>query len=136
MINARSDGAVYRRLAARLRDDITAGRIPPGQLLPSETSLSQTHGVSRLTARAAVNLLRAEGLAELVRGRGVVVREPNEYEDLILAPGASVIARAATVDECDEYGISAGTPVFSVTAADRTVEVFPGDRWRLVRPPA
>nr|WP_221374540.1 winged helix-turn-helix domain-containing protein [Actinoplanes polyasparticus] len=125
---------MYRRLASHLRDDITSGRIPPGHLLPSETTLSQTHGVSRLTARAAVNLLRAEGLAELVRGRGVVVREPNEYEDLVLPPGSSVIARAATVDECDEYGMSTGTPVFSVTATDGTVEVFPADRWRLVWP--
>lgn len=134
MINPRGEGAVYRQLASRLRSDITSGRIQPGQLLPSETSIHQQYGVSRLTARAAVNLLRAEGLAELVRGRGVVVREPNEYDDLVPPPGARVIARPATVDECDEYGMSAGTPVFSVTATDGTVEVFPADRWRLVWP--
>lgn len=127
-------GPVYRQLAAILRDDIRAGRILPGQLLPSETTLHQQSGYSRLTVRAAINLLRAEGLADLQFGRGVVVREPAEVTDLVPPAGASVTTRMPTAEERDEYDVAEGVPLFQVTSPDGTVEVFPGDRWRLVWP--
>lgn len=134
MINPQAAEPLFEQIAALLRADITAGRILPGQLLPPETRLCQQYGVSRLTARAAVKVLRAEGLAELVRGRGVVVREPNELEDLMLAPGSTVTARMPTVEERRAYEIPDGVPLFSVTAVDGSVEVFPADRWRLRQP--
>lgn len=124
-------GPIFRQLAAILRDAITSGRIPPGQRLPSETTLQQQYGVNRLTARAAVNILRAEGLAELRRGHGVVVREPIEKQDLIPPPGSVVHARMPTPEERAEQNIPTGTPVFSVTSTDGTIAIYPADRWRL-----
>lgn len=121
----------YKQIAAALRADITAGRIPPGQRLPSETFLQQQYGVARLTARAAVDVLRAEGLAELHRGRGVIVRDRPERAQLIPPAGAVVISRMPTPEERAEYGIGEGVPVLTVEAADGTVEVYPADRWQL-----
>jgi GntR family transcriptional regulator len=133
VINPRG-GPKFQQLAAMLRDDIRAGRIQPGHLLPSETVLQQRHDVNRLTARAAINVLRAEGLAELVFGRGVIVREPNELQDLVLPADSVAVSRMPTVEERAEYGIPEGVPLISVTAADGAVEVYPADRWQLRGP--
>ncbi|MFI9642792.1 GntR family transcriptional regulator [Micromonospora sp. NPDC051925] len=40
----------YRQLAAILRTAIEVGQYPPGSRLPSEKTLTQTHGVARETA--------------------------------------------------------------------------------------
>jgi DNA-binding GntR family transcriptional regulator len=64
---------LYQQIAAILRDAITAGEYEPGRVLPSETTLSQEHGVNRLTARKAVRLLVDEGLVVVVTGRGAYV---------------------------------------------------------------
>lgn len=133
MINPQG-GPVFERIAADLRADIKAGRIAAGQLLPSETRLHQQYGVGRLTARAAVNVLRAEGLAELVRGKGVVVREPAELEALTPAPGSTVTARMPTAEERAAHQITAGVPVFVVTDPAGAAAVYPADLW-LIRLP-
>jgi GntR family transcriptional regulator len=121
----------YRQLAAILRDEIRTGKILPGQLVPSETTLHQRFDVSRLTARAAVHVLRAEGLAEHINGRGVVVREPNVYEDLVPAAGSVVAARMPTDEERAEFDIPAGVPVFTVSVEGGEADLFPADRWQL-----
>lgn len=131
MINSQGGEPTFRQIADDLRAEIRRGRIRPGQLLPSETTLGQQYGVSRLTARAAVNVLRAEGLAELRRGQGVVVREPAELEDLSLPAGATVTARMPTPEERAEFDIPAGVPLFAVTTRGGDVAVYPADRWRL-----
>jgi DNA-binding GntR family transcriptional regulator len=64
---------VYQQLANILRARISAGELPPGRALPSETSLMQEHGIARETARKAVRVLRDEGLVAVVRGRGAFV---------------------------------------------------------------
>lgn len=124
----------YRDIAADLRAQIRADRIRPGQPLPSETVLHQRYGVSRLTARAAVNLLRAEGLAEHRRGRGVFVREPEPVDDLTPPAGATVTARMPTPEERDEFGIPAGVPVLVVDDPAAGMGVYPAHRWRLRLP--
>jgi GntR family transcriptional regulator len=51
-----------------------SGVIPPGSVLPSETSLMADFEVSRGTVREAIALLRAEGLAVTGMGRGTYAR--------------------------------------------------------------
>lgn len=65
---------VYQQLANILRARISAGELPPGRALPSETSLMQEHGIARETARKAVRVLRDEGLVTVVQGRGAFVK--------------------------------------------------------------
>jgi GntR family transcriptional regulator len=61
----------YLRVLEALRQDVLA--LPPGSAAPSESELATRHGVSRMTARNAVLVLRQEGLLYVVRGRGVFV---------------------------------------------------------------
>ncbi|MCG7321627.1 GntR family transcriptional regulator [Arsenicicoccus bolidensis] len=63
-----------RRLAHLLREDITQGALAPGDKLPSERALAETHDVARNTAREAIRILADEGLVTAEHGRGVFVR--------------------------------------------------------------
>lgn len=71
MLDADAPEPLYQQLAAILREDIRAGRIPPRRALPSNRALVQQHGVARGTATRAVQILIAEGWAFTVAGRGV-----------------------------------------------------------------
>ncbi len=73
-IDPTSDRPVYRQIADQLRTAIREGRYAEGDLLPSETALAETYGVSRMTARQAIDVLKVEGLVESEHGRGVFVR--------------------------------------------------------------
>jgi GntR family transcriptional regulator len=70
----------YRQLADELRTAILSGQYPPGSTLPGQQELANEHGVALLTVRRAVNLLEAEGLLDVVRRRGTVVRtQPRRH---------------------------------------------------------
>jgi DNA-binding GntR family transcriptional regulator len=71
----RADGPVpiYRQIAGILRRQIESGEMEADDRLPSESDLVGTYGVSRVTARRAVDLLRSEGLVYTVPQRGTFV---------------------------------------------------------------
>jgi DNA-binding GntR family transcriptional regulator len=66
---------VYQQLAAIIRGQIQRGELAPRSALPSESYLQQRYGVSRGTARKAVELLRSEGIVYTVPQRGTYVAE-------------------------------------------------------------
>jgi DNA-binding GntR family transcriptional regulator len=65
---------ITQRIANDLRSRITSGSLGPGVLLPSEPELAREHGVSRQTARAALQVLEQEGLVTVRPRRGRIVR--------------------------------------------------------------
>ena len=69
------DPRAYVRIADQVRQQITAGRLKPGQPVPSITTLTQDHGVARQTAAQAPRLLESEGLLHRVPGLGYYVSE-------------------------------------------------------------
>lgn len=65
-----SDTPLYLQLASRIEAAIHAGSWSVGEALPSERSLSEYVGVSRITARKAIAVLAEQGLIRRVRGSG------------------------------------------------------------------
>jgi GntR family transcriptional regulator len=74
MAEIQRPGALYRQVAAAIRQAIATGEYPPGSPLPSEAQLIARYEVSRPTVRNAVSALRAEGLIEVIHGKGSFVR--------------------------------------------------------------
>jgi GntR family transcriptional regulator len=70
------DRAPYRQIADQLRRAIERGDLRPGDKLPSEAELMTHYNVARMTARQAIQELRAEGRVVAEQGRGVFVRLP------------------------------------------------------------
>jgi GntR family transcriptional regulator len=76
-IDTYSPVPAYAQLAGILRKQIEAGKIRPGDPLPSESSLQQEYGVARGTIRKAIEMLRDHGLVVTVQGRGTFVKPEN-----------------------------------------------------------
>ncbi|MFH1554678.1 MAG: GntR family transcriptional regulator, partial [Pseudomonadota bacterium] len=57
-------------LAQRLREEISSGRLRPGERLPTEQQLAGTYGVSRPIVREAVGRLKHDGLVLTRQGAG------------------------------------------------------------------
>lgn len=73
-IDARQPTPLYHQIYTILRDEIVNGGYANGDILPSELELTHAYGVSRVTAKRALNELAADGLVSRERGRGTVVR--------------------------------------------------------------
>lgn len=65
----------YRDIADELRQQIDSGELPPGSKVPGENDLMNRHGVERMTARHALDVLKNEGLIVARRGAGTFVRD-------------------------------------------------------------
>jgi GntR family transcriptional regulator, transcriptional repressor for pyruvate dehydrogenase complex len=111
--------AVVRRLA----DGIALGLLVPDEQLPSESELADTFGVSPVTVREALTMLREQGLVATRRGRG-----GGSFVRDVRGGGAAVMderlhARLRTVspselrDLADHYVAITGTG--ALLAADR-----------------
>lgn len=122
---------VYLQLAGLIRDDIAAGRLSPGRMLPSEARLSQQHGIGRDAVRDALAQLRSEGLIVTESGVGSRVREQVEREIVRLKSGDRAWPRMPTPDERRRLRILEGTPVI-VVERDGEQTVYVGDRTLLV----
>lgn len=72
--------------ARELRRRILDGVYAVGTRLPAERRLSETLGISRLTLRAAVARLQAEGLVQPRQGSGVTVLEYRDTAGVELLP--------------------------------------------------
>ncbi|MBO0826094.1 MAG: GntR family transcriptional regulator [Actinobacteria bacterium] len=66
----------YQEIADRLREQIGAGVLEPGQRLPSEPDLAAEYAASRNTVRLAIALLTNQGLVVSRQGLGTFVVEP------------------------------------------------------------
>lgn len=66
---------LFDALAQPLRQQIRAGELAPGVLLPSESELARAARTKRYSIRKALALLHEEGLISPIAGRGWVVVE-------------------------------------------------------------
>lgn len=68
------DEPLYRRLARKIEERIASGAYRRGATLPAESALEHEFGVSRVTVRQALGLLKHRGLLYSRSGLGTVVR--------------------------------------------------------------
>ncbi|WP_395103877.1 GntR family transcriptional regulator [Actinomadura sp. SCN-SB] len=68
---------LFQQIAAILRGRIADGTYAPGKRMPSARAIADEFGVTRGTAVAALDVLKAEGLIYGVRGRGTFPRDPD-----------------------------------------------------------
>lgn len=73
VVHPSSGVPLYRQLIDQVRGMIAAGRIKPGDLLPSVRQLAAELEVNFMTISKAWGKLEAEGLVQHERGRGMVV---------------------------------------------------------------
>lgn len=64
---------LYHQIFLGLRDQIVSGSVPSGAVLPTEHELAADYGVSRITARRALDELAQHGLVERRRRTGTRV---------------------------------------------------------------
>jgi len=64
---------LYEQLRLILQDKILLGDYPVGTMLPTEKELCEAFGISRITARKALEELSRTGLIERVQGKGTLV---------------------------------------------------------------
>lgn len=63
----------YLRIYRDLKEAIRCGDYPANAKIPTEAELQQTYGVSRITLKKAMELLRADGLIRRFPGKGTFV---------------------------------------------------------------
>lgn len=72
----RSRSPLYAQIRQELEQDILSKKLKPGDKLPSEKDLAFRFGVSRMTARRAIDQLVSQGWLKRVQGKGTYVIEP------------------------------------------------------------
>ncbi|MET7424232.1 GntR family transcriptional regulator [Dactylosporangium sp. NPDC005555] len=127
----------YERVADALRDQIMAGTLRPGALIPSAAMLAHEHDVGRDTALKGIAVLRREGLLFLAPDKSIRVgpaaarptRGPLSAPDEVLFVPADAVVRARmpTRKERERFNLSEGIPVL-VVRTPTGEELHPADR--------
>jgi DNA-binding GntR family transcriptional regulator len=115
----------YRQIELALRERLRAMR--PGERLPSDDELCREFGVSRMTARNAMQRLAEDGLVERIPGRGTFAVAPpaHRHADRLMAfshemrrvgrtPASRVLAREirpSTAAEAAALGLRPTEPI-------------------------
>lgn len=68
---------MYQRVYAVLREEIDDGRYTPDSAMPSEAAFAERFGVSRITIRRTLDMLRIEGYVTRRQGVGTFARGPE-----------------------------------------------------------
>lgn len=111
-IDAESSRPLFEQVASSVRGDILAGRIGPGDRLPTAREVAEALEINLHTVLRAYQELRDEGLVDLRRGRGAVVSASAAPLAELAGDVAGLVRRAASL------GISPSTLAAIVTEID------------------
>ena len=123
--------SLYESCATALHREIETGALQPGQRLPSERSLGDALGFTRLTVRRALQVLAERGLLEPDERRGWQVRSDQVSDSLSTLMGFTQMARVrglvassrilsleyrdATFDESEALRVAPGAPMLDLS---------------------
>lgn len=82
LLNLNGATPLYIQIRDLLQAQIENGAFAVGDRLPSERELSEAYGVSRMTARQALQLLQQGGLTQRQVGKGTYVSRPQIDQEL------------------------------------------------------
>ena len=124
---AKGEGSLVAATAARIRERLIAGGLPPGSKL-SEAGMAGELGVSRHTLREVFRLLTGQRLLTYIPNRGVFVAAPDEAAVVDIYRVRRIIQKGA---------LSSCTPGHPALArmrevADRSVTAGEKGDWPLV----
>ena len=125
----------YREIRDTLRKKILSGAWPPGYKLAPEPELAHAFDCARMTISKALETLADQGLITRRRRIGTVVNAPrpqetvlaiHDIESEVLAAGhiyrydcIDRSTRAATANDAEKLGVSAGTAILSLSGIHR-----------------
>jgi GntR family transcriptional regulator len=121
----------YVLVAQALMKDITGGRYPVGNLLPTEFELCTQFGVSRHTVREAIRRLQERGLVTRQRGVGTTVKA-NRAESRYVQSTASISDLPQYVEDTRLVTTEAKNIIADEALAD-LLQCPEGQRWVRVR---
>jgi GntR family transcriptional regulator len=100
---------IYEQIYAQIKAQIIAGRLSPGEALPSIRALAKDLRISVITTKRAYDELEAEGFLYTVAGKGCFVAEKNlelvregwlkEMEEHLSAAAELAVSCGVTADQ-------------------------------------
>ena len=100
---------IYDQIYAQIKAQIIAGKLSPGEALPSIRSLAKDLRISVITTKRAYDELEAEGFLYTVAGKGCFVAEKNlelvregrlkEMEEHLSAAAELAVSCGVTADQ-------------------------------------
>ncbi|WP_417508171.1 GntR family transcriptional regulator [Microbacterium sp.] len=96
-IDAESNRPLFEQVASSVRGDILAGRIGPGDRLPTAREVADALEINLHTVLRAYQQLRDEGLIDLRRGRGALVSGSAAPLADLAGDVADLVRRAASL---------------------------------------
>ena len=100
---------IYDQIYAQIKAQIIAGKLAPGEALPSIRALAKDLRISVITTKRAYDELEAEGFLYTVAGKGCFVAEKNlqlvregrlrELEEHLAAAAELAVSCGVTAEE-------------------------------------
>lgn len=106
---------MYYQIQQQLLHMIQSSKLRPGDALPSEDELRRACGVSRMTARHALQALESQGFALRHKGQGSFVSQPRVEKDIMHLSGFTAEMRA--------LGLKPSSRVLNAETVATTAEV-------------
>ncbi|HYJ68692.1 MAG TPA: PLP-dependent aminotransferase family protein [Nocardioidaceae bacterium] len=125
-------GPLSRQIYDQIRDAIMAGRLRPGERLPSTRALADALGVSRNTVSAAFDHLTGEGFLAGRAGSGTFVSDAARFESRTRPRAASPLRVAPTWRHLsiEVPDFSARQPAYDFRLGIPDSSRFPYATWR------
>src|SRR5437660_4986987 len=114
---------MYFQIQTQLLKMIQSGRLRPGDALPSEDELSRACGVSRMTARHALQALKGQGFASRHKGQGTFVSQPRVEKDIMHLSGFTAEMRALGLQPSSQVLGAEMIPASAEVASRLRIEV-------------